>query len=364
MRICPHVIAAISSLMLAAALGCATPGAPLPPSLELPTPVTDLTAARKGNRVVLSWTPSRRTTDRQNIRHFGVTRVCRTVDSMSMVQCGDAIREIPSDQLPKPTNQQPDPRLVVEDNLPTSLLSRQGFATYAVEMVNQRGRSAGLSNQVRIPLAPTLPPPQQLSSMVTAEGVAVAWETEAAPPTSPELRFHYRLLRRPAGTSNFTLVEDVPIDSGARAIPDKSFEWEQTYEYKLTPVTDVLENGQEIAEVEGEDSGVIKVTVHDTFPPTQTSGLQAVFSGAGQEPFIDLTWAPNTESDLAGYDVFRHEQGSAPTKINDELVKAPSFRDDNVALGREYFYAVRAVDLRGNTGPMSVETSERVPAAQ
>ncbi len=51
-------------LMLATFAGCGTPGAPLPPSLQLARPVDNLTASRKGNRVQLDWTLQRKNTDR------------------------------------------------------------------------------------------------------------------------------------------------------------------------------------------------------------------------------------------------------------------------------------------------------------
>jgi hypothetical protein len=364
MRIRTHLFGTLITLTLAVSIGCGTPGAPLPPSLELPTPVDDLSAARKGNHVVLTWTPSRRTTDKQNIRHPGPTRVCRVVDEVSITQCSTIIREIPASDIPAPTPQQPNPKVVYEDTLPPSLLSPTSFATYAIEMANNRGRSAGLSNQRRVPLAPTISPPESLTSSVTADGVAIQWRTNIQPPASPALRFHDRLLRRAAGKGgSFTLVEDVPVEPGTQSVQDKSFEWEQTYDYKITPVTDVLDpGGQLIAEVEGDDSPVIVVAAHDIFPPGQVNGLQAVYSGPGQKPFIDLTWAPSTESDVAGYDIFRHETGAAPIKINSELVKSPSFRDDNIQLGQTYFYSVRAVDTRGNAGQLSAESSETAPA--
>ena len=90
-------------------------------------------------------------------------------------------------------------------------------------------------------------------------------------------------------------------------------------------------------------------------------GLQAVFSGVGQKPFIDLTWAPSTETDLAGYNVYRQEAGGEAARINRELVKTPSFRDETVMPGQKYFYTVSAVDLRGNESPHSEPASEFVP---
>ena len=112
---------------------------------------------------------------------------------------------------------------------------------------------------------------------------------------------------------------------------------------------------------ESEDSPVVQVLPHDIFPPATPTGLQAVFSGTGQKSFIDLTWAPNTEADLAGYNVFRAEGGAAPERINQQLVKAPAFRDENVAAGQRYIYTVSAVDERGNESARSEPTTESIP---
>jgi len=74
-----------------------------------------------------------------------------------------------------------------------------------------------------------------------------------------------------------------------------------------------------------------------------------------------LIWAPDTQSDLAGYNVYRHEPGAPEQKINSEMVKTPAYRDMNVSPGRTYFYSVSAVDVRGNESAHSAEASESVP---
>jgi len=89
--------------------------------------------------------------------------------------------------------------------------------------------------------------------------------------------------------------------------------------------------------------------------------LQAVFSGPGQHAFIDLIWAPVTDADLDGYDVYRHESGGVPVKLNTDLVKTPAFHDMQVVAGKTYFYSVTAVDVRGNESDRSQEASESVP---
>ncbi len=89
--------------------------------------------------------------------------------------------------------------------------------------------------------------------------------------------------------------------------------------------------------MEGDDSNRVQVIAHDIFPPAIPEGLQAVYSGEGQKPFIDLIWAPVASADLAGYNIYRSEDGSAPIKLNPQLVKTPSYRDTAVTPGKTLY---------------------------
>jgi fibronectin type 3 domain-containing protein len=88
--------------------------------------------------------------------------------------------------------------------------------------------------------------------------------------------------------------------------------------------------------------------------------LQAVYSGAGQQSFIDLIWAPDTDADLAGYNVYRSD-GGPRAKVNRELVRSSAYRDGDVVSGKTYTYSVTAVDVRGNESKPSNEAAENVP---
>jgi bacillopeptidase F len=118
-----------------------------------------------------------------------------------------------------------------------------------------------------------------------------------------------------------------------------------------------------VIQVEGDNSPDVKVFAHDAFPPAVPSGLQAVFSGPGQKTFIDLRWAPVADVDLNGYNVYRHEDGSATekAKLNAEPLKTPAYRDSSVISGKTYFYSVSAIDVRGNESAQSEAASESVP---
>lgn len=355
--------------------GCGVPGAPQPPSLELPRQVSDLRALRKGDRVTLAWTPPQETTDRTAVRHPGATLICRAAGTMT--SCGQPVGVLQAAQIPKSET------AGYVDTLPAQLQQENaaGFATYAIEVENARGRTAGLSNQVQVPLAPTLPPPAKLAATVTADGPVIGWVVPAdktgmdllateAMKSREEISYAYRLYRRDQDKPNGPAVQ-VPVEN-AFAVPsmeqpnvnvrDREIEWEKTYDYWVTVVTRV-KSGERTIEVEGEDSPPVEVFTHDVFPPAVPGGLEAVYT-PGAPGFIDLTWAPDTERDLAGYNVFRHEAGAAAVKINTELVKTPAFRDNNVQQGHTYWYSVSAVDLRGNESGKSQEASEKTASSE
>ena len=340
-------------------VGCGTPGPPLPPSLELARPITDLRANRKGNKIYLTWSPPSETTDKHNIKHAGTTEVCSNVGS-PVRECGTPLAKLAFE---KPSENKKAAKIQASYTveLAPTLQSPNSTASifYAVTVLNSYGRSAGLSNQVQLPAAPTLPPPNDFRAQVTADGVRLSWET-VSPSAIPDVRFAYRIYRRDQATSKDAVAGEASLDS-APAFLDQSFEWEKTYDYRVTIVTMVAAGDRE-QQVEGDDTPIVQVVAHDVFPPATPSGLQAVFSGPGQKPFIDLIWAPNTEPDLAGYSVYRHAPGTEPVKINSELVKAPAFRDSGVVAGSQYSYSVSAVDVRGNESPHSEEANEAVPA--
>jgi hypothetical protein len=327
--------------------------------------VDDLSGQRKGTRVLLAWTAPTQTTDRQNIRHATTTRICRAFDEFPMTDCREVVKQLSASEMTSQITPGQNPKVSYEDVVSPQQMGPNRFVSYAVEVFNDRGRSAGLSNQVRLPLAPTLPAPLDLSAEVTPEGVVLHWTgtpRSALPPDTQKLEFRYRIYRRVTGQVNYSMVEEVPLDGPDYAVPDKSFEWGQTYEYKVASVTILPQGaGKTPVEVEGDDSPIVRVVVQDIFPPARPTGLQAVFSGVGQKPFIDLSWDPNSESDLQGYIVYRHEDDHPAVALNQEPVRAPSYRDENVQPGHTYTYSVQAVDVRGNASPRSVEASETVP---
>jgi len=363
--------------------GCAQTGPPLPPSLELPKPPDDLRASRKANRVTLNWSEPTRTTDRRIVRFLGPTLICRSLDPeitacpnpTAMLPAPAAVPQIVESsrgRAQKSNSSQAAPQSYT-DTLPLAIQQQNPYAevTYAIEVLNRNARGAGLSNRVHVPVVITLAPPDNLAAELTGDGVVLTWtsvgEAQNIPANSfnnsPGVQFRYRIYRREESAGKDAIAGEVPLgEPGPTHFTDSSFEWEKTYLYRITVVS-VIKRAESEVQVEGDDTSSVRVSAHDVFPPSVPSGLQAAYSGEGQNPFIDLIWAPVTNADLAGYNVYRSEDGAAghAVKLNSALVQSPSYRDSAVVSGKTYIYSVSAVDVRGNESQRSEATSESVP---
>jgi hypothetical protein len=362
-------------LLVAGALsclsGCASIGPPEAPSLELPKPPTDLRAARKGDKVTLTWTVPARTTDRQSVRYLGKTNICRSVAG-ALRQCETKAGEAapPADFEEARKSSAKKLAASFTDTLSAALEKEHAtdFASYAVEVLNAAGRGAGISNQVRVALAPTLPPFTDFSAKPIDQGVMISWQCPTKSGGRSDVQYLFRIYRRLESSTSWNKLADAEATgcangeaNAASSFLDQSFEWENTYIYRGALVSVVELAGKPAAEVEGDDTPQVKLFAHDVFAPAVPAGVQAVFSGPGQQAFIDLIWTPVGDADLDGYNVYRHEAAGASVKLNAELVKTPAFRDLQVVPGKTYFYSVSAVDQRGNESGRSEEASERVP---
>ena len=124
--------------------------------------------------------------------------------------------------------------------------------TYAVSVQNESGRSAGLSNQVQVPSAPTLPPPRHFRAEVKSDGVLLSWDCPRMPAASPSHHVQSAHLSPRAGKAARRPKSATPTlsdcrDSTGQPSPeflDQTFEWEKHYDYRATVVTVVAATRQ------------------------------------------------------------------------------------------------------------------------
>lgn len=331
-------------------LGCGTPGSPLPPSLEIPARVEDLSFQRVGNTVILSWTKPRQTTDLTQIRTAVTSKICRAIETTDLRQC-QPIRQMES-PAPAKGSLAGSERLEYRDGLTPPLQRTATFALYAVEALNPRGQSAGPSNMVRVPLAPAPAVPQGFLPTLVPSGIRLSFSEPSGPGTpAASVVISRQSKEDPKDAASLT----VPVPSSHLSMVDQRIDWEKHYLYSAHAVATV--DGIQII---SEETPQVEVFAHDVFPPSVPTGVQAVFSGNPQQLFIDLSWNPNSEPDLAGYNVFRSDTSGARKKLNSEIVQTPSFRDSSVAAGETYSYSVSAVDVRGNESAPSAAATETV----
>ncbi|MGH9636935.1 MAG: fibronectin type III domain-containing protein [Candidatus Angelobacter sp.] len=340
--------------------GCGVPGAPLPPSADIPRFVGDLKAIRKGDTVTLTWTTPTETSDGELIRKPGkmlVQRAMRSGPNSDLVF--QTISELPL----QPTLKEGRGEQATAKDTLTNLSGPRssGFAVYMVLAQGRNGKSFGLPNRVSVPLVPNLPPLRKLSASLVPAGIMISWEPSGpGPSANTQTQYAYKIMRRLQGSKDPVVVTQVKADDPANSFTDTGIEWEKSYQYWIVPVT-LWQDGNRKGEIEGDDSPIVDVLAHDSFPPANPSGVEAVYSPATTNSFIDITWTANTEPDLAGYNVYRRRENELPVKINSDLIKTPRFPDPGVEPGMKYFYSVTAVDLRGNESGKSEETSETVP---
>lgn len=352
------------ALLLAAGLaiaGCGTPGAPQPPSLNLPDRVTDLAAVRAGNHVSLTWIMPRRNTDKLPLKANVPVHVCRREAENECAPVADL------EQAPAASGS-------FSETLPAALTTGTPRALeYFVELKNRNGRSAGPSNAAIVLAGQSPAAVAGLAAEVRKAGVVLRWTPDT---TTAAVLLHRRLLtpaapkphKGPLAASPEPIEQKLLVEgdrAGAGQALDKSIVFGQTYEYRAQRVARVDVNGQTL-ELAGEISAPVRVEAVDVFPPAVPTGLAAVAtaadSGAGTEASIDLSWQPGTEADLAGYEVYRREEESPWQRISGEQpLVAPAFHDTHVLPGHTYIYAVSAVDHGGHESGRSADAQETVP---
>ena len=351
---------------LLALAGCGMPGAPLPPSLELPVPVVDLSAVRTGPQVALAWTMPTKTTDKVLLNGNIAVRVCRN-------QTAD-----PKCSVAATLELAPGASATFNDTLSPELAAGSPrVLTYSVELVNRKGRSAGPSNSAEILAGEAPPAVENLTAEMRKDGVLLRWTPTSFESSPVAIRLVRRLLSPPVKKSDQGLLAEPPepleqsllVEPAAhsdRAL-DTNIRFGQTYEYRAQRVARVAIAGSTL-ELAGPLSAPVRIDAINIFPPSAPKSLEAVAT-AGQNnsgPAIDLSWLPGTEPDLVGYIVYRRDSDPGATwqRISPaQPVVGPGYHDSNVQPGHTYTYAVTAIDQSGHESARSAEASDTVPAS-
>lgn len=361
--------------MLAALLnGCALESAPLPPSLHIPTPVSDLTAKRAGDEVTLHWTMPKRATDKTTLTGPQQAEICRLAQPAANTKVPNT-----SEAACEPSGTlmlMPGVAARCADPLPASLdTGAPRLLIYAVRLYGPDRRTAGYSNRV-IVVAGTAPPAVEgVTAQVRPDGVLLKWQPQAPEPGM--VMQIVRTLVMPEGAAKANPQKTVSMlgagpvqrqvlqvslaQQDAGQALDKNATLDHTYTYVLQRIIKLKMNGA-AASLAGAKSPAVLVDAKNVFPPSVPQGLAAVADA--QSGTIDLSWEPSPQTDTAGYIVYRRTNGGAWQRISPgkSLVTAPAWNDSTAKPGVSYEYAVSAVDRDGNQSARSTSVEEELPS--
>ena len=233
-----------------------------------------------------------------------------------------------------------------------------GTYTYYLMAMDQAGNISDTSNTLEVTID-THPP--HASIIYPADGSAIGSKS-LIKATSPDLdiasvQFQYQsILSSPTKTTDWINLGGPVTSASIETYLDPS---SLSYgDYRLRAVaTDKGGNGN----LPKPDSapGFITITYMDQTPPDAPQGLSALTSGAT----VTLVWTINTESDLAGYNVYR-TSGSDRILMNSSLImpsQQPSFLDSGLS-DNAYTYDVTAVDANYNESRHSKQATATVYA--
>jgi hypothetical protein len=380
-------LAAAATLLAPLLVSCASPGPPRPPSLHLPDVVTDLAAQRVGDRVLLHWTSPSRTTDGFTAPSPLTAEICRETNPTSQPatkkssSAPDCLTVLYIAVVPGPSD--------AADLLPAQFTADPVLPlAYRIRILNPDRHSAGFSRPAIAAAGATPPPVAGLRALTSRTGILLEWQPSAEPsfvelrrdlapdsPPKPEVsKLKPGMQKRPlidcAGCDSSTTttlraagdhLSPTPSDPGGTL--DRSAQRGQIYTYRAQRIRNVALAGHTF-ELRSEPSSPVTVNLTDTFPPAIPTGLAAIPGSTATAPSIDLSWQPGTESDLAGYNVYRAATHGAFQRLTAMPVLGPAFSDTTVTPGTAYTYRVTAIDNSGNESAPSAEITETARTPQ
>jgi hypothetical protein len=343
-RIAPSVLLAqvVGAVFL---LSCGVQGPPQPPRVEVPERVTDLSVYQVGHKLEIRFTLPQQAQDGERL-----TKPLEVEFLRAQLTPGANPPKSPPltlwislepNQWARYANERrvAYPAALLEDEFK----SWQGKdAIIAVRTltrgIRHRPLESELSNLARLRVLDVSRPVDRLESKTAENAIVLGWQ----PPTKTldglevKLLAGYRVYRSTTGKpGSFQFVGE----NNEPSYVDRDFEFGHAYSYKVGAV---FKDGGTTAE--SEPSQPYEVVPRDIFPPARPTGLTGLYTNGAAE----LVWDANTERDLAGYYVYRHEDREQPTRLNKALLPTPILRDTSVQPGHTYFYQVTAVDLSNN----------------
>ena len=358
------------------AVACGRRGAPVVPRTSAPAPVANLGATPEANTILLTWSRPGRNEDGSPLQGNLDFRLYRRSAALPAgapaAATGPAApggigsggpRDLEGYTLvaavrgERPENARVEgPLYAFRDDGNGRGLAYDRRYEYRVVARDRRGYESQPSNLAQVDLSVPLAPPGDLAATAGEGRADLAW----SPPTtradgSPlgAVRGYNIYRSEQAG-----VFPDRPLNAEPVVEPryaDGGLANDRTYFYVVRAVVNEAPPWQESA-----SSNMAAATPRDITPPAAPQNLRAAATRAE----VSLIWDANTESDLAGYLVYRSEvPQTAYRRLTPQPLRTTTYADRTVARGTTYYYVVTAVDTAAtpNESLFSDELTVRVP---
>lgn len=338
--------------------GCAAEGPPHPPRLQTPEQVKDLSVTQVGRALTLTFTTPRLATDGRRLTKPLAVEIFRQVIGPGTQNAGGAARAKPSKPFVSIAPQE------------LAKIERSGKVRYRMNLIEAeyvhsigerfefhvvtftrgfRGHphASETSNEAILELLNVSQPVENLIARQVPHAIDLQWSAPRASLTGEPLppiagyRIYRRLKSQPGEPA-------VIADSSSASYRDARFDFGAAYVYTVAAV--FTRDGFTATSA---PSATVEITPRETFPPSPPSGLMAVYTGSS----VELIWKPEITPDLAGYNVYRQEQGESARRLNPQLLRTPAFSDRSVQQDAKYTYWVTAVDTAHNESKPSAQAS-------
>jgi len=365
----PHVLFSICLRVFACVVaGCGAPGEPQPPSPPIPAAITDLTAHQQGNGVQLVFTLPGRTTSGDRLAEPPATEIFRGTLKPDGKPDSKSFRLVYTIPGALAGNYAAQGKIQFSDAIaPEELRAHPGLnVVYRIRTRASKKRDSADSNTVTVRLYSVADKILEVKANVTQNAIELSWQSpklsgadSGARPAAYQV-YRGELDPNASPPSNGDLSQAkwknpprLLASAQSNSYGDTLFEFGNTYVYLVRSLTTVAGNS-----IESDDSTPAIVTPRDTFPPAAPQNVvAAVLSSPDGTRVVDLSWSINSESDLAGYRIYRSEkEGERGQPLQTELLLSPALRDSSVAASHRYWYSVTAVDHAGNESPASEAT--------
>ncbi len=339
---------------LATLVSCGVQGPPRPPRIQQPEQVKDLKVIQRGRTFELSFTAPALATDGERLSKPIELEIFRAVtprgEKPTERPASAPWMAITASDLARYSQ---DNKIVFSFALTDQELAEWPGATFTFGVraltrgFRKRPVESEISNVVQATVFDVALPVEILEIRTTEKALEIRWSSPTQSLTGMPVSnvAGYRIFRSDMGTPGSFQLRAETVSA---SYSDTEYAFDHDYYYK---VRSFVKEGNRTAE--SEDSAIKEITPRDTFPPAAPTELNAVYATG----MVELTWKANVEPDLAGYIVFRWEEGGNPRQLNAEPVPVPIYRDSSVEAGRQYFYRVTAVDRAHNESAPSEQAA-------